>query len=754
MTFVQRCALVLLFPFVAMAQNHTAHFNLGLIQHAQKCNPQEILHVLVQGNIGDVQQAVGQCGGRVKYVSGNIASVSIPANQLSVLLHHQGVDRVEGYHGFGKTLDEETNIHTNVNAVHAGANPLPQGYHGDDVVVGIIDTGIDFTHPDFKDSSGATRIMNIWDQTVSTGGVTPSFGYGQEWNSFDINAGNCTHIEDPNYFGHGTNVSGAAVGNGLALNRYYGVATKANIVSVAVDMGANFLNNVADAVQYIYQKADAAALPCALNASVGSYLGSHDGADLPAQLINQLITAENGRSMAASAGNAGNVFLHLGYQVEADSAYSWFRYEPSIARVYYELWADKDAFNNVWFSLGADMPSPTFAKRATTEYYNVPTHFNLTNGIDSLRDTLYTTSGSRIGIYTIYAVNYNDSTYQIAVSIIPDSTTYLWRLTTKGSGYFDCWAHPNYTGTSNIVKASQLPSVASYPDVARYRAQDYTQNIVSSFQCSDKVITVANYTNRTQFPNYYGDTTYYPTDTTGARVMSSSVGPTRDGRIKPDIAAPGGYTVTTGELATLAVMIANSNPKVAEGGMHNVNGGTSMASPVVAGIVGLYLQKNPNASWQQIKDAVEMTAIQDQFTGTNLPDTKWGYGKIDALGMMLSQIIYGCTDSTALNYDSTATIDNGGCLYTSLATLENNIAFDLYPNPSSNNVYVRYQSTLTNTTSTIEMVDAIGRVVYTARVYKQNALVGIDASGWPAGLYLCRLVQRDKTVRTVKFAKL
>ncbi|HZG01067.1 MAG TPA: S8/S53 family peptidase, partial [Chitinophagales bacterium] len=666
-----------------------------------------------------------------------------------------GIERVEGYHGIGKTLDEQTDIHTNVALVKSATAPLTQAYDGDSVVVGIIDTGMDFTHPDFKDAFGATRILNIWDQTATTGGTTPSFGYGQEWNSTEIDAGTCTHTELPQYYGHGSNVSGVAVGNGLALNKYAGIATKAKIVSVAVDMGPNMLNNVADAVQYIFQRADEDGLPCAVNASVGNYSGSHDGADLPAQLIDQLITEHNGRTMAASAGNAGNVFLHLGYEVEADSAYSWFRYEPSISQVYYELWASKENFNNVWFSLGADKGSPSFEKRATTEYYNILGHFDVElNGIDSLRDTLYTASGTRMGIYTIYAVNYNDSTYQIAVSIIPDSTTYLWRLTTKGSGYFDCWAHPNYTGTSNIVKASQLPSAAAYPDVVRYRAQDYLQNIVGSFQCSDKVITVANYTNRTQFPNHYGDTTYYPNDTVGARVMSSSVGPTRDGRIKPDIAAPGGYTITTGEANTLAQFIATSNLKVAEGGLHNINGGTSMASPVVSGISALFLQKNPTAGWWEIKQGIQMTAIQDQFTGNALPDIKWGFGKIDAFAL-LTEITFGCTDPTALNFDSTATFDNGTCNYVSVAPIASgDITFQLYPNPASDFVFVQYKNTSTNPFATIEITDAIGRVLYSTNVKSNERLLKLDASKWSNGVFFCRLSQNSKTLRTVKFGRL
>ena len=85
----------------------------------------------------------------------------------------------------------------------------------------------------------------MWDQTVSTGGITPSFGYGQEWTASDIDNNSCTHNEASQYFGHGSNVSGAAAGNGLAIGQYPGIAPNSDIISVSVDLGNNFLNNVA-----------------------------------------------------------------------------------------------------------------------------------------------------------------------------------------------------------------------------------------------------------------------------------------------------------------------------------------------------------------------------------------------------------------------------------------------------------------------------------------------------------------------------
>ncbi|GIV29361.1 MAG: hypothetical protein KatS3mg028_0427 [Bacteroidia bacterium] len=100
-------------------------------------------------------------------------------------------------------------------------------------MLGLIDSGIDFSHPDFQYSNGKTRIKYIWDQAV-TGTVSPlPFGYGQQWDSTSINNGTCTH-NDLAYWGHGTHVAGIAAGNGQSTGTHQGCAPKAHIVAGSV----------------------------------------------------------------------------------------------------------------------------------------------------------------------------------------------------------------------------------------------------------------------------------------------------------------------------------------------------------------------------------------------------------------------------------------------------------------------------------------------------------------------------------------
>lgn len=748
----------MLFAFLhGKAQNSLAPkkatMNAGLAQYISlHPNGAELIHVLVEGNSPDAAAAIEQCGGVVRYSCGLIFSAAMPVNKIAALLQFPSVKRIEALHGSGRVLDSETDTNTNVHLVKAGALPLPQGYDGSGVVIGIIDDGLDLSHPDFSDAQGNTRVKYLWSQTDTTGGTTPSYGYGQEWDSAAIDAG-CPYISTAANFGHGSIVTGIAAGNGLAVHNYYGVATNADIIFVAVDFSQNFLNNVADAAEYIYAKAAALGKPCVINASVGSYAGSHDGNDLPAKMIDALVTQQNGRAFVCAAGNAGNVLLHLGYPVQQDSLFTWFKYEPTIGRVYFEVWAEQDEFKDVQFAIGADKAPAPYQFRGRTPFFNILSDFNLPLGTTTVKDTLW--SGNKIlGAVEIIAEKI-DSVYHLGISVFTDSTNYNWRFITFGSGYFDCWSQPTYTGTSNIVKAN-LPSAGAFPDIVRYKRPDKTQNIVSSFTCSDKTITVANYNNKSEWldvnnqvrtPGNYAAPPSVDT-VAGTLGTTSSVGPTRDGRMKPDISAPGNFTFGSGLLSLMPSFIANNPGKVGVGGKHILDGGTSMASPVVTGIVALYLQKRPDASWQEIKDVLLSTAKHDAFTTDSLPNAAWGYGKADAFAMIN---YYGCKDHNASNFDSLAVVDDGSCIYyTGANKVLPEVTFFNYPNPFAEHTTLHYQVSFPFESGAIAITDLLGNELSKTVIHSPAGNINFVSPSLASGIYFCKLIADGKIVSVRK----
>ncbi len=147
-------------------------------------------------------------------------------------------------------MNDQLVVKNHVQEVHYGFN-LPQGYDGTGVVLGIIDEGIDYTHPDFRDEFGRTRIRYLWDQSIinfDTATQAQPYGYGKEYIGNQIDT-STQHFDSP--FSHGSHVAGIACGSGLALNNYKGVAPKANMVIVKMNLNQpdnDFLTSLVDAV--------------------------------------------------------------------------------------------------------------------------------------------------------------------------------------------------------------------------------------------------------------------------------------------------------------------------------------------------------------------------------------------------------------------------------------------------------------------------------------------------------------------------
>jgi len=117
-----------------------------------------------------------------------------------------------------------------INLVHQGLNGVDTAYTGKGIIMGVIDQGIDFNHPDFKTAAGKTRVLRYWDHSVN--GVNPPqpYNYGIVWDSSSINAGTCTSLET--ITAHGTTVAGMAAGNARANLKNKGAAPEADLIVV------------------------------------------------------------------------------------------------------------------------------------------------------------------------------------------------------------------------------------------------------------------------------------------------------------------------------------------------------------------------------------------------------------------------------------------------------------------------------------------------------------------------------------------
>ncbi|MGH8525957.1 MAG: S8 family serine peptidase, partial [Gammaproteobacteria bacterium] len=208
-----------------------------------------------------------------------------------------------------------------------------QGLTGKGVIVGVIDTGIDWTHKDFIRPEGTSRILYIWDQTDKSfgdsngkiGSAPPTLaggdapGPGTLYTNEQINAalkGSGT-VNSMDNFGHGTAAAGTAAGNGLATangvppGTYAGAAPEADLIIVkAADCGG-FSGQYVLGTIWIAQKARELRRPAVINHSLGGHYTAHDGNEEKELVMNELVgTGKPGLAITVSAGNEGQLSMH------------------------------------------------------------------------------------------------------------------------------------------------------------------------------------------------------------------------------------------------------------------------------------------------------------------------------------------------------------------------------------------------------------------------------------------------------------
>lgn len=195
--------------------------------------------------------------------------------------------------------------------------------NGEGIIVAVIDSGVDYTHPDFRNPNGSTRILNIWDQTLP-GNPPVGFRIGTEFNQAQINAAlnpetegevrSTQAVPSRDLSGHGTQVLGIAAGNGRASNgRYRGVAYESDIIVVKLGLARpnSFprTTELMQALDYVIRKAIEYQKPVAINLSFGTVYGSHDGSGLLETYIDDISNLWKS-TISVGTGNEGSTGGH------------------------------------------------------------------------------------------------------------------------------------------------------------------------------------------------------------------------------------------------------------------------------------------------------------------------------------------------------------------------------------------------------------------------------------------------------------
>ena len=194
---------------------------------------------------------------------------------------------------------------------------------GKGVLIGIVDSGIDYENPDFRNADGTTRILALWDQTIQNGKPPEGYHIGTEFTSEQINEALRMEVREERYrivpsrdtSGHGTAVAGIAAGNGRGSKngKYRGVAPEAGLLIVrmggAGETGFPRTTQLMRGVDYIVRKAEELKKPVAINISFGNTYGSHDGTSLLERYLNTV--SERWKNViCVGSGNEGTTAGH------------------------------------------------------------------------------------------------------------------------------------------------------------------------------------------------------------------------------------------------------------------------------------------------------------------------------------------------------------------------------------------------------------------------------------------------------------
>lgn len=529
--------------------------------------------------------SITAAGGRVYDRQGDIAIVLLPLDSVESLAQSPDVSRIEASAPCRALLDS-TRIVTRADLAHTG-RALPQAFEGEGVVVGVMDIGFDLTHPTFYDAEGRPRISAFWDMLAPN---DTAFPVGRSYRAADIPA--IGHATDGLLQTHGTHTLGIAAGGGHT-SPYRGLAPKADIAIVANAVGEDlcFIDSLnyyrytsaTDALgfKYLFDYADTAGKPCVASFSEGYRPMLDDDDRLYAEYLARITGP--GHIIAASAGNESNKQTYLRKPLGKAAAGTF-------------LFANAD--------------SVAFAARINGRGEATLNIKDYTTLRDS---TLFRGQTDTILYITLPVRDY--LRHQALIATGPQTDIDIWTL------------------------SSALMMTASADDPQWADAE--TSHNINAPAAFPAVIAVGSTVHRNLVYNYRGELTTY-TDSIGRLATYSSVGPTLDGRIKPDITAPGNQIISA-----YSSWYIENNPELHGGASYTElfdwrgrrylwasDTGTSMACPAAAGTIALWLEADPTLTPEDVKEVLAATATHPDPT-LCYPNCRYGYGEIDAYAGLL-----------------------------------------------------------------------------------------------------------------------
>lgn len=531
----------------------------------------DIIEVIVKFS-GDILEISRNLQAEVEILLQGYAIITIDSADIPKLYSYPQIENIE----LPKNLYITSQYNLISSCIRSVQDNKNLNLNGSGVIVAVIDSGIDYTHLDFRNDDGSSRILYIWDQTQS--GTPPvGFSSGAEYTQQQIN--NALNSQSPLQIvpstdtnGHGTAVAGIAAGNGRESNgENIGVAPNAELIIVKAGTKgyASFARTteLMRGVKYVIDKARQLNKPLAINMSFGMNNGSHRGDSLFETYLSDMST-EWKNSIVVPTGNEGAAGHHYSDLLQSNSTKNIdFFIIDGLGNFYISMW------KNFVDTLSVELICPGGASTGIigiesqiknvqinnmqlTIIYGQPTHYSVGQEIFfNIKAITGTVFG---GIWKIKIISNN----------IVDGTIEMWLPTIEEVTDRTHFSNPT------IYDSMTIPSTA------------------------ERVIKVSGYN-----------------DQIGNIAEFSGVGNLNMALPNPDLAAP-------------AVSILT----VKKGGGYDSFTGTSMAAPFVTGSAALMMQwgivnqNDPFLYGERIKAFLRLGA--NRKMALTYPNSTYGYGTL------------------------------------------------------------------------------------------------------------------------------